>query len=169
MLLFKCFFNSITFYQMNLLKQMNDSILYDVKCFCMKSKWIYLKQFLTYLHLFPSSSMLVKHNIPRKQYNEPSKQTYFKSFMDLQKDFFLLFTLTMIISFSISEFMINIKKMRYNMFSLNFNLSLILFYLKVDHSSKFSYLQYLNFNFQYSLILNFFIIYEFHLIRSSLW
>ena len=66
---------------------MNDSILYGAKCLSMNGKRIYLKQFLAYLHLFPSSSGLVKHNTPRKQYNEPSKQTYFLSFMDLQKDF----------------------------------------------------------------------------------
>ena len=86
MLPFNFFFNSTTYHQLKLLKQMNESILYGAKCLSMKSKWIYLKQLLAYLCLFPSYSMLIKYNIPRKQHNEPNKQTCVKLFMDLQKD-----------------------------------------------------------------------------------
>ena len=74
---------------------MNESILYGAKCLSMKSKWIYLKQLLAYLRLFPSCSMLVKYKTPRKQHNELNKQTCVKLFMDLQKDFlFVVYLIT---------------------------------------------------------------------------
>ena len=91
---------------------MNDSILYGAKCLNMKSKWIYLKEFLVYLHLFLSGSMLIKHNTLRKQYNKPSKQTYFKSFMDLQKDF--LFVVYLNSDYFISPFITYGKYQRWD-------------------------------------------------------